>query len=116
MREASFSKFVSEVQRHESSTRRVPPAGKREFEFEADDAVIVVLDLSGKALAGFEDQRLERFVYGRTLVADVCRGLLEAGFGGARGEEFAELVEADLFADVVLDEDEDGAVEGFCRM
>ncbi len=48
----------------------------------------------------------------RTLVADVGRGLFEAGFGGAGPEDGAENVEADLFADVELDQDEDGAAEG----
>ena len=65
-----------------------------------------------EALAGFEDQRLERLDYRRPLVADVAGGrVLEAGFGGAGAEDLAQFVEADLFADVELDQDEDGAAQ-----
>ena len=92
---------------------RVPAAGERKFENEADDSVVVVLDLALEALSAVEDEGLERFLDGRTLVADVSGSLmLEAGLGGAGSEDVAELVEADLFADVELDQDQDGAAEG----
>ncbi len=90
----------------------VPSAGKRQLEFEADDAVVVVLDFPGKALAGFEDQGLKRLLDRRTLVADVGRGLLEDGFGFAGREDGAENVEADLFANVELDQDQDRSAQG----
>jgi hypothetical protein len=38
--------------------------------------------------------------------------MLEAGFGGAGAEDLAELVEADFFADVELDQDQDRAAQG----
>ena len=94
---------------------RVPPAGKGQLEVEADDAVVVILDLSGKALAGFEDERLERLLDRRALVADVGRSLFEAGIGGAGSEDGAEHVEPDLFADVELDQGEDRAARGAGR-
>ena len=59
-REASFSKLVSEVQRQESSTSLSQSAGKGQLEDQADDAVIVVLDLALKALAAVEDERVQR--------------------------------------------------------
>ena len=90
---------------------RVPVAGEGQLEDEADDAVVVVLDLSGEALAAFEDQRLEGLLDRRALVADVGGSLLEAGLGGAGWEDLAELVEADLFADVELDQDQDRSAQ-----
>jgi hypothetical protein len=86
---------------------RVPSAGKREFEDQANDAVVVVLDFSGEALAGIEDEWVESLFDGRTLVADVGGSLFEAGVGGAGSEDVAEDVEFDFFADVELDQDED---------
>ena len=71
MRVARVSKLVSEVQRQESWIRSSQSAGKRQLEDQADDAVIVILDLSVKALAAFEDERLERLLDRRTLVADI---------------------------------------------
>ncbi len=93
----------------------VPVAGERQLEDQADDAVIVVLDLTFEALAAVEDQRVESFFDGRTLVANVSRSLvLEAGFGGAGSEDLAELVKTDLFADVELDQDQNRPTQG-CR-
>ena len=94
----------------------LPAAGEGEFEHEADDAVVVVLDLAVEALAGVEHQGLEGLLDGRALVADVGGSLLEAGFGGAGAEDLAEFVEADLFADVELDQDQDRAVQGSLRL
>ena len=89
----------------------LPVAGERELEDQADYAVVVILDLSGEALAGVEDQGLERLLDGRALVADVGWGFFETGLGGAGSDDLAEGVEADLFADVELDQDQDGAAE-----
>ena len=89
----------------------IPATGKRQGELKADDAVIVVLDLTGKALAGFEDQRLERFFDRRPLVSNIGWGLFEAGLGRARPKNVAEDVEAYLFADVELDQHQDGAAK-----
>src|ERR1700685_3728573 len=90
----------------------LPVAGEWEFEDQADDAVIVVLYLTFEALAAFEDERFEAFFDGGALEANVFGSLVfEAGFGGAGSEELAEFVELDLFADVELDQGEDGALE-----
>src|ERR1700683_5537772 len=90
----------------------LPVAGEWKLEDQADNAVIVVLDLALEALAAFEDEWFEAFFDGGALEADVFGGLvLEAGFGGAGSEELAEFVELDLFADVELDQGEDGTLE-----
>jgi len=89
----------------------LPVAGEREFEDQADDAVIVILDLSGEALAGVEDQGLERLLDGRPLVANVGWGFFETGLGSAGSDDVAEGVEADLFADVELNQDQDGTAK-----
>ncbi len=89
----------------------VPAAGEREFEDQADDSVVVVLDFAREALAGFEDERVERLFDGRTLVANVSGSLFEAGVGSAGSEDVAEDVELNFFADVELDQDEDGTAE-----
>src|SRR5271157_1532383 len=93
-----------------------PGAGKGQLEDQADDAVIVVLDLSLKPLAAVEDDRLERLHDRRPLVADVSRSLmLEAGVGRARAEDFAQLVEPNLLADVELDQNQHRAAQGRSR-
>ena len=94
----------------------VPAAGEGKFELEADDAIIVVLDFSGEALATFQGQWLKGLLDRSALVAHVGGSLLETGFGLTGGEDLAELVEADLFADVELDEDQDGAAQGGLRL
>ena len=86
---ASFSKLVSEVQRRGEFDERFPVAGEGQLEDEADYAVVVVLDLSGEALAGVEDQRLEAFVDRRALVADVGGGLAVLKVAWACGPEEA---------------------------
>ena len=116
MRVASFSKLVSEVQRQESSTSVSQLPEKGSSKTEADDAVIVVLDFSVEALAAFEDQGLKGLFDRSALVAHVGGSLLEAGFGRAGAEDLAEFVEADLFADVELDEDQDGAAQRGLRL
>src|SRR5579859_948980 len=90
----------------------VPGTAEGQLEEQADDAVVIVLDLSREALAGFEDERLKRLFDRSALVADVGGRLLEAGFGLARGEDLAEFVEADLFAYVELDQDQHHATQG----
>jgi hypothetical protein len=80
----------------------LPVAGEGELEDQADYAVVVVLDLSGEALAGVEDQGLESFFDWGALVANVG-GSFETGLGGAGSDDLTEGVEADLFADVELD-------------
>src|ERR1700761_3834149 len=80
----------------------------------ADDAVIVILDFAFQTLAGFEYERIEAARDGRALVADVGgRRVLEVGL--AEGARFILLfksllkhVEAQLFADIKLDEYKDG--------
>jgi hypothetical protein len=93
----------------------VPVAGEGEFEDDGEDAVVVVLDLCAETLAGVEDEGFDCFHDGRALVADVVgRGVLERRLGDGRGaEDLAELVEANLFADVELNEDK---VCGILRM
>ena len=90
------------------ANQRVPIAGKGQLEDDAQHAVVVVLDLDVETLAAFENQRLDRLDDRRTLEADVSgSGVLEAGLLAARAEDVAEVVEADLFADVELDQDQD---------
>ena len=93
---------------------RVPVAGKGNFEQDADDAVVVVLDLAGEAFAGFEDQRVGGNDDGRALIANVGGGdVLEAGLlDGSAVDDLLEAVDTDLLADVELDEDADGTDEG----
>src|SRR6266536_2978596 len=91
---------------------RVPIAGKRQLEDDAQHAVVVVLDLGVETLAAFENQRLDRFDDRGTLEADVSgSGVLEAGLLAAGAENVAEGVEADLFADVELHQDQDRALQ-----
>jgi hypothetical protein len=87
----------------------VPVSGERQLEEKADNPVVIILDLPGEALAGVENKRLESVDGWRTLVADVSRSLtaLEGGLSVSRLEQLADDVETDLFADVVLNEDED---------
>src|ERR1700679_3085231 len=61
---------------------------------------------------GVEGERFEDLLEGRALVLNVGWSLLEAGLGGAGSEDVAENVEANLFADVELNQDQDGAAEG----
>ena len=91
----------------------VPIAGKGELEDHADDTVVEIFDLALQALAAFENQRLEGFFHRRALKADVAGShVLEAGIDGARAEDAAKIVEADLLADIELDHDKNGAAEG----
>jgi hypothetical protein len=91
----------------------VPIAGKGQLEDHADYTVVEILDVALEAFAAFEDQGFEDFFYRGTLEADVARGdVFEAGIGSARAEDLAELVEANLFAYVELDQDQDRAAEG----
>ncbi len=86
----------------------VPVAGERELEDHADYAVIEIPDVALESLATFKNQRLEGFFDWRALVADVAGSEMpEAGVGGAGAENLAELVEANFFADVELDQDQD---------
>ena len=81
-----------------------PVSGEGQLEDHTDDAVVVVLDLPGKSLAGLQDDGLDRLGYGRALVADVSRSLaLKGGLRSARGYQATQNVEADFFAHVVLD-------------
>jgi hypothetical protein len=65
--------------------------------------------LTVKTFSGFEHQCLGGLDDGRALVADVAgEGVLEGRLlHGLRAEDFAQAIEADFFADVELDEDED---------
>ena len=91
----------------------VPIAGKGELVKDADDAIVVVFDFAGELLAGIEDEGIGGHDDGRALVADVGgSGVFEVGLlDGAAVNDLLQAVEEDLFADVELDEDEDGAGE-----
>lgn len=91
----------------------LPVGGEGELEDDGEDAVVVVLDLGAEALAAVEDERFDGFDDGRALVADVAgSGVFERRLrDGGGAEDMAELVEANLFADVELEKDEDGAGE-----
>lgn len=75
----------------------------------ADDAVVVVLDLSEQMFAGIENEGFTRLDHGRALVAYVSRrGVLESGFlDGGGTEKLTEAVQANLFGDVELEQDVD---------
>src|ERR1019366_5054861 len=93
---------------------RVPVAGKGQLEDDAQNPVIVVLDLNVKALAAFENQRLDRFDNRGTLEADISGGrVLEARLLAAGSEDVAQIVESDLFTDVELDQHQDRPLHGF---
>src|SRR5208337_585867 len=86
----------------------VPIAGKRQFEDHADDAVVEVLDLALQTLAALKNQRLQSFFNRRTLEPDISRShMFEAGIDGARPKNTAKLIEANLFTDVKLDQNQD---------
>ncbi len=94
----------------------VPVAGEGQLENHADHAIVEVFDLTLQALAAFEDQRFEDFFHRRTLEPHVSGShVLKAGVNGARAEDVAKLVEANLFADIELDHYQDGAAEGRVR-
>ncbi len=90
-----------------------PVAGKSELVDDADDAVVVVLDFAFEPLAAAQHQRLERPDHRRPLVAHVGRHrVLDFGLlHGARVHGLLQLVEAQLFAHVELNEDKDRAAE-----
>ena len=100
---------------HPASTQlyqRVPISRKGQFEDETDYAVIVVLNLALEALPRFEHQRLQGFDYRGPLVTNVgWGGILEAGFESACTEYFSKLIQADLFADVELHENQQRTVQ-----
>ena len=90
----------------------VPVAGKGQLEDHADHAVVEVFDLALQALAAFEDQRLEGFLNRRTLEANVSGShMLKAGVDGARAEDSAKFIEPNFFANVELDQHQDGAAQ-----
>jgi len=62
-------------------------------------------------LSGFEDEGVEGLDDGRALVADVALGGVFEGFDRASLKEGAELVEANRFADVELQENQYGPLE-----
>ena len=60
--------------------QRVPVARKRKLKHDAQDAVIVVLDLALQPFAALQNQRLDRLHDRRTLIAHVARRrVLEGG-------------------------------------
>ena len=94
----------------------VPVAGEGQLEDHADHAVVEILDVALQAFAAFEDQRFEDFFHRRTLVTDVAGSeVLEAGIGGAGTQDLAQLVEANLLANVELDKNQHGAGQGGVR-
>src|SRR5258708_23932497 len=85
----------------------VPVAGEGQFEDHADHSVVEILDVALQAFAAFENEGFEDLLDRGTLVADVSGSeVLEAGISSACAEDLPELVEANLFADVELDQDE----------
>ena len=94
----------------------VPVAGKRQFEDDADHAVVVVLDVTLQTLAALEDEGIESLFDGGALVTDVSGSkVFETGIDGAGAEDLPKLVEANLFADVELDQDQHGSTQGGVR-
>lgn len=93
----------------------IPSAGEGELVLvdDAEDAVVVILDGALELLAAVEDEGIEGFDDRGALVDDVSLcGMLDAGgLYGLGLENGAELVEADGFGDVELEEDEDRALQ-----
>ena len=95
----------------------VPVAGEGNLEKDADDAVVVVLDLARQPLAGFENEGIRGDDDGRALIANIGGSdMLEAGLlEGSAVDDLLELVDTDLLADVELDQDPHRTHEGRCR-
>jgi hypothetical protein len=89
----------------------LPGTGEREMENDADDAIIVVPDLSVESFPGIKDEGFGGLDDRRTLVADVAgRGVLQRGLlDRGRAEKLAEAIETDLFRDIELEQNVDGA-------
>src|ERR1700722_3370641 len=91
----------------------VPFAGEGKFKHHAYYAIVEILDFPLQALATLEDEWLEGLFHGRTLKADVAGShVLEAGIDGTSAEDAAKPVEANLFADVELNHDQNGPTKG----
>src|SRR6476620_7875116 len=88
------------------TNERLPVAGKRKLENDADHAVVVVLDLTVQPLATLQHKRLDRLHDGRTLIANVTwRGMLHAGLrDGASADDLAQPCQLDLFTHIELDQ------------
>src|ERR1700694_4944747 len=91
----------------------VPVAGKRQLEHHAQHAVVVILDLALQPLTAVQNQRPNGLDDRWPLVADVSGSrVLEAGlFQSACTKDLTQLIKPDFFANVKLDEDEDGAAQ-----
>src|SRR5262249_52958991 len=91
----------------------LPVTGERQLENHAENAVVVVLDLTVEALTAVENQRLNRFHYRGSLVLHVPWGrVFEAGFCRAGSEDLPKFVEPNLFGDVKLDQDQNRPMQG----
>jgi len=91
----------------------LPVARECELINDADHAVVVILDLAFEPFAATQHQRIEWANHRRPLVAHIGRhGVLDLWLlHGARIHSLLQLVEAQLFAHVELDEDEHRSAE-----
>ncbi len=95
------------------ANKRVPIAGKLQFENYAQHAVIVILDLSVQTLTSLEHQWLNSFDHGRTLITDVSRSrMLKTRFLPPSAEDVTQGVEANLLAHVELNQYKNGTLQG----
>jgi hypothetical protein len=81
--------------------------------YDADYAIVVVLDLAVQPFAAFEDNGAGRFDDGRALVANVAgRRMLECRLPDrVSAEKLAKTVQVNLFAYIELQKGVDGARE-----
>jgi hypothetical protein len=83
------------------------------MENDADDTVVVVLDLSVEPFPGIEDEGFGGLDDRRSLVTDVAgRGVLQGGLlDCGRAEKLAKAIEADLLGHIELEKNVNGARE-----
>src|SRR4051812_44862249 len=94
--------------------QRVPVSRKWQLENHAEHAVIVILDLSFQPLPSFQNQRLDWFDHGRTLIPNVPRrGMFEARLlQRPCPKDLAQLIELDLLTNVELDKHQNRPTQG----
>src|ERR1039458_6213580 len=91
----------------------VPISRKRQLVNDADHAIVVILDFSFEALSAIELKRIERLDHRRSLVAHIRRGRVfhPRLRHGARTHRMLQMVEAQLFTYVELDQDQNKSTQ-----
>src|ERR1039458_9923072 len=109
------AKSTSQTQRPARCTRlsQSPANRKRQLVTDADHAIVVILDFSFEALSAIELKRIERLDHRRSLVAHIRRGRVfhPRLRHGARTHRMLQMVEAQLFTYVELDQDQNKSTQ-----